>query len=275
LKSDHKEQETMRHYLLGLAAEDGWLSLEERLLTDSEFFQELLIVEDELIDQFLGDELSPAEREKFETHFLLAPERQRKLSFSRALHKYVNFAAVSDPLEQYSAEEISDEKPDVAKPPPKRGLFSFLPSNPIVSYSLAAAMLLLIAGVSWVVLHNWRQQTPLQPGNVYVVTLTPGLTRDGGELKRLSIPPGTNTVQLRLLLESGEGQVYRAEVLTGDRVSVFVMDDLKPQAQGNERLIILNVPANILKHDDYQVRVSSRQTAATEETGRYQLRVLE
>jgi hypothetical protein len=277
LNPDLKEKQTIRHYLLGQAMPDDSSQLEEGLLTDSALFQELLIVEDELVDQYLSDELSPNERQSFETHFLVAPEHQRKLGFGRALHRYMDAAASSEPLEDYAAENLSDENPGVVKPPPKRGLFSFRPfSNPLISYSLAAAILLIVGGVSWLVLNNWRQQTPGQSGTVYVATLTPGLTRAGGEFKRLSFPPDTSTVQLRLVLKSDEDQSYRAELLTSERASVLVVDDLKPQTQDSERFIILSIPTRILKRDDYEVKVSGRQAEGSyQETDRYQFRVVE
>ena len=180
-----KEQEIIREYLLGQTPQEDSSRVEDALLTDGMFYEELLIAEDELIDQYLTNELSPAEQQNFETRFLAGGERQQKLRFARALHKYLDFAAASEPEESRAADSLSDEEPAVAKPPAKRNFFSFLPStSPILSYSLAAATLLIVGGLSWVIFNNWRQQTTHQPGNVYVVTLTPGLTRDSGEIKK-------------------------------------------------------------------------------------------
>jgi hypothetical protein len=274
LQSDYKEHETIRHYLLGQATQENSSSLEERLLTDSALFQALLIVEDELVDQYLSDKLTPAERQSFETHFLIPPERQRKLRFGRALHKYVNFAAASEALEQDSGENVSDGKPDVAQPPPKRGFFSFLPfSNPAVSYSLAAAMLLIVAGISWVVFNNWRQQAPHQPENVYVVTLTPGLTRDSGELKRLSVPADTDTVQLRLELPSTRFLSYRAEVVDVAGKLILLEDEIK-SADTSPKFVELNIRHQLLAPGDYQVKVSGRLSGGgSESIGSYPFRV--
>jgi hypothetical protein len=276
LKLDHK-QETIRLYLLGQASPEDSSWLEEELLADGDLYQELRVVEDELIDQYLRNDLPADDHQSFETHFLQAPERRKKLRFGRALHKYVDLVGTSESLEDTAAEGVADNKPGVAKPPPTRGVLSFLPfSNPLVSYSLAAGMLLVVVGASWIAFKTWRQQTSQQPGNVYVVTLTPGLTRDSGELKRLAIPPGTDTVQLRLVLKSDESQSYRAELLTSDRASVLAIDDLKSQVQDGERFIILSLPTRILKRDDYQVRVSGLQAGGSyEETGRYQFRVVQ
>lgn len=266
----------MRQYLLGQSPQEDSSRLEEQLLTDGAFYEELLIAEDELIDQYLNDKLSQPERHSFETHFLLAPERKQRLRFAQALHKYVAFAATSQAQENL-AESLSHEERDSTRGAAKRNLFSFLHiKNPIVAYSLVAAMLLMVGGISWVIFSNWQQQTQQESGNVYVATLTPGLTRDGGEMKRISIAPGTDRVLLRLLLTSGEPQTYRAEVLTSERTGVVVIDDLKPQIQDSQRFITITLPITILKHDDYQVRVSRRHADGSyEEIGRYQFRVVD
>jgi hypothetical protein len=272
VKSDSKEQQTVREYLLGLAPEGDSAHVEEQLLTDDAFYEELLIAEDELIDQYLNDALSPTEHHSFETHFLAAPERHRKLSFARAFHKYLALTTTSESLD--TTESLRDGEPEISKSPAKKNFFSFLPfANSIVSYSLAAAILLAVGSFAWVIFNNWRVQTT-QPGTTYVATLTPGLTRDSGEVKRLFLPSGTGTVQLRLLVTSGENESYRAELLNSARTSVWVIDDLKPQNQSGERFIQLAIPARILKHDDYQVRLSIRRSDGIyEEIPSYQFRV--
>src|SRR5437868_1961316 len=84
------DQRAIRQYLLGeLSTESQRRQVEERLMADDDFFEELEISEDELIDQYLNDALTPDERRHFESHFLSATERQRKLGFASALKKYV------------------------------------------------------------------------------------------------------------------------------------------------------------------------------------------
>lgn len=59
------------------------------MLTDSDYYEELLACEEELIDQYLSRTLPAEEREAFDRHFLSTPERVRKLRFARALRRYV------------------------------------------------------------------------------------------------------------------------------------------------------------------------------------------
>ena len=78
----------VRRYLLKQLSEAEQQTLELRLLSDEEFAEELEIVEDELIDLYIADELSPDERASFEETFLVHPERQRKLEAGQALKRY-------------------------------------------------------------------------------------------------------------------------------------------------------------------------------------------
>lgn len=63
------------------------------MLTDSDYYEELLACEDDLIDEYLSGALPAGERADFESHFLSTPERVRKLRFARALQRYVADAA--------------------------------------------------------------------------------------------------------------------------------------------------------------------------------------
>ena len=82
------QQQLLRRYLLGVTlAAAQRRGVEERLLTDDDFCEEFEAAEDELIDQYLCDELSAAERARFERNFLSTTERRQKLTLARALNR--------------------------------------------------------------------------------------------------------------------------------------------------------------------------------------------
>ena len=83
-------ERSLRAYLLGKLARDEEVRIEEQLLVASDQVELLMIVEEELLDDYLGGTLSGRDREQFEQHFLSTPERQRKLRMARALKRYVN-----------------------------------------------------------------------------------------------------------------------------------------------------------------------------------------
>src|SRR5262245_62888470 len=84
----------IRRYLLGEIAEQDRNLIEVRLLTDPQYFNQLVRVEEELTDQYLRYELSQHEREMFENHFMNAPERREDVAFARVLHRYVSSEAI-------------------------------------------------------------------------------------------------------------------------------------------------------------------------------------
>ena len=131
-----EDQRSIIQYLLGELAQEEQRQVEERLLTDDEYYEELLIAEDELIDQYLNGQLSEYEKERFGRHFLATSERQQKLRFARSLMRYISTS-------------VSAEERDISKSNrPLPWLQSFF--NP---YLVLAVSVLIILGLG---LGIWR-----------------------------------------------------------------------------------------------------------------------
>ncbi|HEX2521138.1 MAG TPA: hypothetical protein VHP35_03370, partial [Terriglobia bacterium] len=92
LMSQTAEEKQICQYLLGKLAESEQRQIEEKLMTRDDLFQQLQVLEDELIDEYLHNTLSKTDRENFEKTFLSSPERQQKLQFARAFQSYVAVA---------------------------------------------------------------------------------------------------------------------------------------------------------------------------------------
>src|SRR5947199_6986740 len=152
------------------------------VLTGDQFYEEVQSMEDELVDEYVNSELSPDEHRLFEKNFLADPKSRNKLRLGRALDRHL------------SAQSLERRQ---------KALFPFLPfRNPIVSYSLAAAVLVIVGAVSWIVFRTWRNSIPRESGQVLAIELTPGITRNEGVIKRFAISPGTNSVELELRIAS-------------------------------------------------------------------------
>ncbi|HVG20124.1 MAG TPA: hypothetical protein VNI02_13820 [Blastocatellia bacterium] len=137
MEPSFEDDDRIRLYLLGDFPEAEQTKLEERLMTDDEFFKQLLAVEDELIDDYVHGSLSQPERARFEANFLSTPERQKKLSFARALDLYVSRAAETIPGIAPKQEPVSWWS----------SLLSFFRSgSPFLGLAFTAAALLLAAG---------------------------------------------------------------------------------------------------------------------------------
>src|SRR5262245_55821110 len=84
------DDRSLKQYLFDELAPDEQTRIEERLLTDTDYTELLLVVEQELIDSYVSNEMSAHDRKRFEKNFLSTPERRRKLRLARALRRYVS-----------------------------------------------------------------------------------------------------------------------------------------------------------------------------------------
>ena len=83
------EEQLIRAYFLGDLPESEEERIQERLFTDRDFFESLLIIEGELVDDYALDLISDREREKLESGFLASPHQYRKVEFVRTLDRYI------------------------------------------------------------------------------------------------------------------------------------------------------------------------------------------
>jgi len=83
------DAETLRKYLLGeLRAEDRE-ALEFWILTVQDAYDLVAASEDDLIDDSLAGSLEPDERDRFDKHYLAAPERRHKLQFGHTFRQFL------------------------------------------------------------------------------------------------------------------------------------------------------------------------------------------
>ena len=255
MTSSPEIQGNIKKYLLGQLAGADLEEIERRVLTDDDFHEEVQIMEDELVDEYVNAELSPDERRLFEKNFLADSESRNKLRLGYALDRHLS----AQPLER-------EEK----------GLFPFLPfRNPIISYSFAAAILVIAGLVSWAAFRTWRNSTPREPGKILAIELTPGITRDEGEIKKIAIRPGTESVELELRIASvDQYQSYRAVLQTAEGSEKFRIDDLRATTKDSHVVVPFKLAAGLLTRGDYYVKLSGLHPRGEyEDVDRYPFRI--
>ena len=243
-------------------------AVEERLLIDDEFYDELLAGEDELIDEYLAGELSVSARKSFDDYFMSTPERHEKLRFARGLRKYVSQVGAA----HSQAEAINETEPRATPAPEKRGWFWFLPwQNPVLSYSLAAACVLILAVVTIAVIRNLAFRQPT--GTVLAVELTSGLSRGDEQIKAFSVS-NAETVELNLRIDpSDDYPSYRAVLQTIDGTEKLRDDGSQINSSGGA-MVALRVPTRLLVPGTYYVKLSGRNKQGQyEDLGRYSFRI--
>lgn len=274
MKELEQQREVIRNYLLGTLTEERREQVEQRLMTDSDYRDEVLMVESELVEDYLSDTLSADECDKFDKHYLSAPRQQKNLKLTKVLLKKA----------AQSTKPLPAAKPNLFR----RLIIFFQSSGPRLQLATVSLILLAVVGAG-VVLQMWRlretsglreelaqlntAQSILSPDSaVASATLLPVSVREQGALPRVTITPTVKVIQLRVPITSNAYQNYKVELRTieGEQVVEF-----ESQRQAGEPLIV-QLPARILEPNDYMLTVSALNAQGlTENLGEYAFRVLQ
>jgi len=224
-------QERIRRYLLGQLGNGAQEGFEQELLTNQEMFEELSVVEDEIIDEYLVGKLSDEERAGFEGHFLATPERHEKLRFARAFSRYV---AVASPQGK----------------PANRFFPAFL-ANQSNFFQAAVALVVLAAAAGSI----WFALAPRSSPKTFValtLTISAGTRDEGAKASRVPLPINADALRIALELpeQSLPAQRYRAvlqSVAGGEK-------SLEPVAQEAQSVTVV-IPAAELQRGEYSLKL--------------------
>ncbi len=261
----------MHEFLLGTLDGDYKTQFEERILTEPGVYEELLILEEELIDQYLAGDLSALEQQQFENHFLITAERQKNLRFGKLLREYA--------ISQTDLTEREEFLTPVNQKPLDQS-FALL-RTPVRRWS-ALAVLAAIVGCAGIILVrglvNKREACVVQQTNSHVVTVTllPGSAgTEGSSTQRVIVPPKGTKVKLELELTNPTFRNYKSELFRENK-SLQVADELTIEAKGEHRVVPFTVTGEMLSPGDYQVKLSGvLDSGADEFIDNYSFRVIE
>ncbi|MFN0084131.1 MAG: hypothetical protein ACKVX9_01980 [Blastocatellia bacterium] len=285
----------MKQYLLGSAAPNEQEDLERGLLTDRTLLEQLEMAEEELIDEYLCDELSGEERARFDAHFLQAPERQERLVFARAFNRYLKThpRVVSKPA---------------ARPAPARANPRTRPR--MAAYAMAA-MLLVTGGFAIRLMGKMNQlqrelsdaraqasrssdlppdaqlireqrntlasevarlaeNAPPASGQAAMlsVSLAPGRLRDSSPEATTSIDLSRGGLAIRATLLPGDNadDQYEARLRTASGRELLSWKALRATAKGREKAVVIDLPAVLLVSGNYNIELIGSSTAEKTET---------
>ena len=247
--------ERIKGYLLGQIPEEDESQVEAGLLTDPDFYEELSIVEDELIDQYLAGALSVSDRQSFESHFVLSSERQQKIRFAKALRKHVSLAANESELSP-AEDELFPEPAETTRLVSTSQSSSIFPfgRSPVVSYATAAVLVVVVG--SFIMLARYWQSSP-GTGRVLAIELIPTpATRDASDVKQFMLTPDIEYVHLQLDLLKNEYQSYDAVLRDSSLQTVTTAKNLKPQVINGVNAVLVDVKADLLSPGTYRINVS-------------------
>jgi hypothetical protein len=304
MNSDAYNETALKKYLLGEFSGKELDELERGYLADSDLLERLLVVEDDLIDQYARGELNPTERQQFERQLLASPGQRERLVNARVLLAVAR-AKRSAPVS--SKQALSDKWTSWVGVLSQRSALAFV------------TLLLLVIG-GGIAVRVWQRnaelrriqaQSQLPPGKqpeaqptlqaqqnqetppvpkkaespatlirterapqvatfVLPMTLTRGDSATTFVLKR-----GIETVRLQVQVAGGDYKTYRAELQSADGDHIQSLRGLKPQRTANGNVLSLNVPAKLLSRSDYILKLSGvTDDGHLEDAGLYSFRIV-
>ena len=264
MNQNGNREERMREYLLGGLTSEEMEWVEEALLTDDSVFEELSALEDELIDQYIDNDLSGEDRAKFEQHFLVTPKRHEEVSFARALKRYAsNHTRLTD-----AEAEISSSKHQA----PLRFLRG---QNRRLAFAIAAALLLAICSGVWLIPNRWRPWDHKGPQRLIALTLKPGALRSGGGESRIKIPEDAGVLEVRLEVRDPTYQAYRVVLRPFEGTPVFTSNDVQLNSAETPPAVVVDVQAKVVAAGEYQVILSGvKEDGSIEEFDDYRFKAL-
>jgi hypothetical protein len=299
----------LKQYLLDELSGADCDQIEREYLADRDFFDQLLAVEDDLVDDYVAGELNPHARDRFERKMLATPRQREKLSQARLLlgsdrvqsrallqernHPLSKIAAWADALSQRRI--------------------------------LAFATLLLLVSAGWLAIRVWqvngqleqmqadrvraveehrqlqaklsdqqKQNTELlqklhpvpdTPGPVeppksesgpHLATLILPLTgtRGGGEQGSFKINQETQTVQLVAHITNSDYRSFNGELQNADGKQLFTFRRLKARKTANGNALLVSVPTKLFEGSDFVLKVSGvTDDGHLEDAGFYSFRI--
>jgi hypothetical protein len=285
-----EDEAIMIRYLLGDLPEAQERQLDERCFTDQAWFEQVVVIKDELFADYVRGALSPSDRQRFERRFLSTPEGRQQIEFTRTML------------------QVIDEEPEPRWWP---SFLAFWRSRgPVFEWTMVAAALLVGVIGTWAVLEyqsknlqaqlaqlqaqqqalRQREQQLQQQiteqrqrqdeltaqlqreraerdrleqelaqlqsrwSNIVSFILPSGSLRGGTEQKQIVIPSGIRTVNLQLDGEE-EYQRYRAVIRAAGGGEVWSRTELLARPTRWGPAVILPVPARLLRAGKYELEL--------------------
>jgi hypothetical protein len=136
----------MTDYLLGALSETDTEGLDKMSLTDGEFADQLLVVEDDLVDSYARGELSGDLLNRFTSHYLASPRNREKVKVAENLVLFADKAATASAISIGAISRASPAPDKTVLRKTSRTSFFSMPRLALQWGFAAAALIFLVAG---------------------------------------------------------------------------------------------------------------------------------
>jgi hypothetical protein len=226
-------------YLLEELPEDDLERFEDECLAQETWPTQINLVEEDLIDAYLRNELTPDRRQRFERNYLTTPARQERVSMAAALLRHID--------------ECNAAMAAVAAPPTEptwaERLRAFWSSQ---AWGLRAAtsiaVVAVMAGALWLFV---RAPSPRTFATL-TLSISSNNRAEGAQAKRVKLPPNAEALSIFLTLpqQSPPAARYRVE-LENDSGETKPVD----VAGKDNQAVLVVIPAAKLARGQYALKL--------------------
>jgi hypothetical protein len=273
MKENVMNEPIARRFLLGDMSVEERGRIEELAFGDPETFALVQSAQDDLIDDFVNDELSSEERERFQNYFLAQPGRRQDTRIARALQQYLD-----------REQSVPNVATKAVVSHPRISIFDWFRLRP----ATISLIVLLLLGVGLLVVILTRRtddsprqaqhqptpefptpsgspvdapaqtspsptaqiqntpapspRRPVEPVYATVVLVPGGRTRSEGEEKKVQRAPTSFELPI---IDSTPYQHYQA-LLQGNGTTIRTWSNLQTGMFQSGRALKINVPASLL-----------------------------
>jgi hypothetical protein len=260
MKPESVTDASLREFLLGKLAEEDRERIEDLFLTDSQMRERLLVLEQDLIDDYLEDNLSPGDKERFLSRYAQSDEQRRKLRINRA-------------IKDWAVSEAKVPVPAVVPQSLWLRIWTWLRLRPRFVFPLAAAIVIgVVLAIVWLNSRTDQREylaieqqlaqlnSPASlnqvPPQMTSFELRPVSVRSVEPQTELRMPAGVRVVELHLpWIQAERYSTYQASVRRVGERETFTIPNL-PAVSDDRYTIRLRLPAEWLTAGQYQVNLS-------------------
>lgn len=256
--SNQETSNDLRLYLLGDLPEERRELIEQQLLIDRDFLEELEVAEDELIDDYLSGELSEQERLQFEATFPSTPERHNKIQIARTLRDYLKSKSESGPQEKRES---------------TLGVLPAPNSTVRIITGILLVTVIVVVGVLW----HFNNRQSVNQIDVQPIVITVASTTKAPEthVTKLPRPKPNLTVQVQIEINISDYPKYQIE-LVREAESLLKTEPLLADKTNGRYVVNVPIDSNLLEVGDYGIRLSGiPESGEPEFKDQYHFQVIE
>ena len=258
MKEESMTDALLREFLLGKATDEERERIENLYLTDSQTRERVLILEQDLIEDYLEDSLTPEDKARFLLRYAQTDEQRRKLRITKSI-KDLAITEARAPQAAAATGSVLDR------------LRARLRLKPVSVVPIAVVIVLaIVLAIIWVnsrieerkhlaieqELAQLNSPTSLReiPAQISL-ELRPITVRSAELQSELNLRADTHLGELRLLwIQKERYSTYHAEVRRpGESLRIA---NLQAENDGGEYVIRVRLPAHMLRQGNYQIHLT-------------------